>query len=226
MPSSETTGTTDTGGLQSIAALLSQFPKPAPQSPARRRATGFRRFTPASLEADKMAESFAGLPDGLDHHAQLLAALKAAAPLLGLSPRMVHAVDWLFKFTMPQDWRRGARPIVWPSASLRQEALGLSLTRTKAINRALIAAGVITMNDSANGKRHGRRDSKGRIVEAYGFDLSPIAARYAEFVQLAAKAKADRQEMGDSADGRRSPATGSRRSLRRPPNAASRAKSG
>ena len=57
---------------------------------------------------------------------QLLAAFKAAAPRLGLSPRLVHAVDWLFRFTQPQDWGRGGRPIVWPSASLQQEALGLS----------------------------------------------------------------------------------------------------
>ena len=52
------------------------------------------------------------------------------------------------------------------------------------------------MKDSPNGKRYGKRDPKGRIVEAYGFDLSPIAARHAEFVRLAAEAKAERAEMG------------------------------
>jgi replication initiation protein RepC len=128
-------------------------------------------------------------------HGQLLAAFKGAAPRLGLSPRMVHAVDWLFRFTMAQDWSRGGRPIVWPSSSLQQEALGLSPTRTKAINRALIEAGLITMKDSPNGKRYGKRGPKGNIVEAYGFDLSPIAARHAEFVALAAEAKAERDEM-------------------------------
>ena len=127
---------------------------------------------------------------------QLLAAFKAAAPRLGLSPRLVHAVDWLFRFTQPQDWGRGGRPIVWPSASMQQEALGLSATQVKAINRALIEAGVITMKDSPNGKRYGVRDRAGRITEAYGFDLSPIAARHAEFVRLAEEARAERAEMG------------------------------
>src|SRR5277367_4743950 len=136
--------------------------------------TGFRRLTPGLLKADRTAESFAGLPDGVTVHGQLLAAFKAAAPRLGLSPRMVHAIDWLFKFTMAQDWGRGGRPIVWPSASLQQEALGLSATRTKAINRALIEFGLVTMRDSPNGKRYGKRDPKGQIIEAYGFDLSPI----------------------------------------------------
>ena len=63
------------------------------------------------------------------------------------------------------------------------------------INRALIEAGLITMKDSPNGKRYGKRNAKGEIVEAYGFDLSPIGARYAEFVRLAVEAKAERGEM-------------------------------
>jgi replication initiation protein RepC len=158
--------------------------------------TGFRRLTPGLLKVDRTAESFVGLPDGVTMHGQLLAAFKAAAPRLGLSPRLVHAIDWLFRFTMAQDWGRGGRPIVWPSASVQQEALGLSPTRTKAINRALIEAGLVTMKDSPNGKRYGKRDAKGHIVEAYGFDLSPIAARHAEFTRLAAEAKAERIEMG------------------------------
>ena len=144
--------------------------------------TGFRRLTPGLLQAERTAGRFAGLPDGVTMHGQLLAAFKSAAPRMGLSPRMVHAVDWLFKFTQPQDWARGGRPIVWPSSSMQQESLGLSPTRAKAINRALIEAGLITMKDSPNGKRYGKRDHKGRIVEAYGFDLSPIAMRHAEFV--------------------------------------------
>src|SRR5271169_7152841 len=158
--------------------------------------TGFRRLTPSLLKADRTAERFAGLPNGLTVHGQLLAAFKAAAPRLGLTPRLVHAIDWLFRFTMPQDWGRGGRPIVWPSASMQQEALGLSPSQAKAINRALIEAGVLTMRDSPNGKRYGVRDRAGRITEAYGFDLAPIAARHAEFVRLAEAARAERAEMG------------------------------
>ena len=158
--------------------------------------TGFRRLTPSLLAADRAAETFSGLPAGVTMHGQLLAALKAAAPRLGLAPRLIHTIDWLFRFTQPQDWGRGGRPIVWPSASMQQDALGLSPTRVKAVNRALIDAGLITMKDSPNGKRYGRRNVQKHIVEAYGFDLSPIAARHAEFVRLAEEAKAERAEMG------------------------------
>src|ERR1051325_4040781 len=52
------------------------------------------------------------------------------------------------------------------------------------------------MKDSPNGKRYGYRDPKGRITEAYGFDLSPIAARYEEFRRLAQERKEERRAMG------------------------------
>lgn len=157
--------------------------------------TGSRRLTPSLLRADRTAESFTGLPEGITPGG-VLAALKAAAPRLGLSPRLVHAVDWLFRFTQPQDWERGGRPVVWPSAALQREALGLSETQVKAINRALIEAGLITMKDSPNGKRYGQRGRDGRIIEAYGFELSPLAARYTELVRVAEQARAEREEMG------------------------------
>jgi replication initiation protein RepC len=158
--------------------------------------TGFRRLTPGLLKADRKARGFSGLPDRVTAPGQLLAAFKAAAPRLGISPRLVHAVDWLFRFTQPQDWEKGARPVVWPSASVQQEALGLSPTQVKAVNRRLIEIELVTMRDSPNGKRYGLRDPKGRIVEAYGFDLSPIAARHAEFVELAEEGRAERRLMG------------------------------
>jgi replication initiation protein RepC len=157
--------------------------------------TGFRRLTPGLLKADRSAEGFNGMPEGITMPGQLLAAFKSAAPWLGLSPRLVHAVDWLFRFTQPQDWGRGGRPIVWPSASMQRDALGLSESQVKATNRALIEAGLITMKDSPNGKRYGRRDGQKRITEAYGFDLSPMATRYAEFVRVGQEAKAERADM-------------------------------
>src|SRR5665213_105411 len=104
--------------------------------------SGFRRLTPGLLKTDRSAECFNGLPDGVKTHGQLLAAFKAAAPHLGLSARLVHAVDWLFRFTQPQDWDDGSRPIVWPSASMQRESLGLSTSRVKALNRYLIEAGL------------------------------------------------------------------------------------
>ena len=158
--------------------------------------TGFRRMTPGLLKADRAADGFKGLPRGVKSPGQLLAAFKAAAPRLGISPRLVHAIDFLFCFTEPQDWEPESRPIVWPSTELQRTALGLQSTQLKEITRRLVELGLVTMKDSPNGKRYGKRDAKDRITEAYGYDLSLFAVRHAEFVRLAEEGRAERLAMG------------------------------
>ena len=60
---------------------------------------------------------------------------------------------------------------------------------------ALIRANLITPVDSPTGRRWGQRDARtGKIVEAYGFDLSPIGVRHAEFVAVAERAAAEERE--------------------------------
>ena len=79
---------------------------------------------------------------------------------------------------------------------MQQEFLGLSATAVKRLNRMLFEAGIFVIRDNEQGKRYGRRDpATGRIVEAYGFDLSPLALRYDEFIRIAAAAKVERQRM-------------------------------
>jgi replication initiation protein RepC len=83
---------------------------------------------------------------------------------------------------------------------MQQEALDLSPSQVKEINRRLIELGLITMRNSPNGKRYGRRHERtGHIIEAYGFDLAPIdrnTQRYAEFVRLAEEGRVERAAMG------------------------------
>src|SRR4051794_36624290 len=52
----------------------------------------------------------------------------------------------------------------------------------------MFEAGVFVIRDNPQG----RRDDKGRIIEAYGFDLSPLAQRCDEFVKIDAVAKVER----------------------------------
>ena len=156
--------------------------------------SGLRRLSLAMLSTERIGESFTGLPN-MSTPGRMLAAFKAAAPALGYGPRVVHVIDWLFSFAQPQDWTAGNKPIVWPSAHLQQQALGLGVTQAKSLNRHLVEIGLVTMKDSPNGKRYGKRDSSGRIVEAYGFDLSPLAARLVEFQVVAERARAERERM-------------------------------
>ncbi len=154
---------------------------------------GFRRLSPAMLAPGRTAENFTGLSDGEGSPGAVLAAFKSAAPYLGLSHRAVHAVDWLFRFTQKQDWELGSRPVVWPSAFMQAEALGLGLSQVKALNRHLVELGLVVMKDSPNGKRYGRRNKAGRIIEAYGFDLSPLAVRMEEFRAVAERGRETRE---------------------------------
>jgi replication initiation protein RepC len=157
-------------------------------------APGCRRLTPAHVQVQAIAERFEGLPDGVSK-GQALAAFKQAARPLGLSPRLRDAIDVLFAFSQPQDWQPGTRPIVWPSNRKLETTLGLARRQVQNVLSALIRANLITPVDSPTGRRWGHRDPKtGKIIEAYGFDLSPIALRHAEFVALAARAAAEERE--------------------------------
>ena len=157
--------------------------------------TGSRRLTLTMLTARDRADGFAGLPADSAKSLRLLAAFQQAEPYLGLPAHAFKLVSWLVKMTMPCDWQEGSRPIVWPSARLQQEYLGLSATRVKALNRALFETGIFVIRDNEQGKRYGRRGPDGRIIEAYGFDLTPLAQRYDEFVRIAAEAKIERERM-------------------------------
>jgi replication initiation protein RepC len=140
-----------------------------------------------------MAERFEGLPEGASK-GQALAAFKQAARPLG-SPRLRDAIDVLFAFSAAQDWQPGARPIVWPSNRKLETTLGLARRQVQNVLNALIRANLITPVDSPTGRRWGNRDAKtGKIVEAYGFDLSPIGLRHAEFVAIAERAAAEERE--------------------------------
>jgi replication initiation protein RepC len=130
-----------------------------------------------------------------------LAAFKRAAPALGVPRRVVDLVDTLMGWSHPQDWHGGPGPLVWPSDAELEERLLLRPSQRKALVRAALDAGLIRMRRSPTGRRYGRRDKPpaagGRILYAYGFDLSPLAERMAEFEQRAAEWKARREE-GDA----------------------------
>jgi replication initiation protein RepC len=144
---------------------------------------GFRRLTPGMLETAQRAADF----DFKEAHkpGQIIVAFKTAAPFLGYGAAVVHAIDFFFSLTKPVDWQPGCRPIVWPSSALQQSSLCIGASQVKRLNRRLVELGLIVIKDSPNGKRYGRRAGQsGPIIEAYGFDLSPLADRLDEFERV------------------------------------------
>ena len=163
--------------------------------PAPIRVFGCRRINLDMRARLDEADRFSGLPRGTAKPFQLLAAFEQAEPYLGLPAHAYKLIGWLVRQTQPQDWEEGSRPIAWPSAQRQAEFLGLSLRAVQKLNRLLWEAGIFVMRDHPQGKRYGRRDARGRIIEAYGFDLSPLAQRYDEFVKIAAAAQIERKRM-------------------------------
>ena len=156
-------------------------------------AAGLRRLRPQTVNAIATAERFGGLPPNLSR-GRMLAAFKRAAPYLGIAPRLRDAIDTLMAYSQPQDWEADSRPIVWPSNSALQEQLGLCRRQVQYLIRALVDKRLVVPVDSPTGRRWGRRHPvTGKIVEAYGFDLSPLAVRYTEFIAAAERARDDRQ---------------------------------
>jgi replication initiation protein RepC len=152
--------------------------------------TGWRKPTPGLGIAEQLAQ--AGERVDVPKTRAILA-IKRIAAHIGLKAGDIVLLDTLGAFTQAQDWKQGQRPIVWPSNSYLMERTGYSLSALKRHARRLAETGVIAFRDSPNGKRWGRRNSDGTIVEAYGFDLSPLAARVEEYERLHFEIQAERK---------------------------------
>jgi replication initiation protein RepC len=152
--------------------------------------TGWRKPTPGLGIAEQHAQAGEGLSVPKN---KALSAVKRVAAHLGLKPSDMMLLDTFGAFTKPQDWEQGRRPIVWASNAYLMEQTGFSLSALKRHARRLVEVGLIAFRDSPNGKRWGHRDDQGYIIEAYGYDLSPLAARAEEFEHLFAQIQDDRQ---------------------------------
>ena len=159
--------------------------------------SGRRKITPPQLRAE--AAGTVPLPSTSPGRA--LAAFKRGAAALGVPRRVVDLVDCLMSYSPSQDWEGvpGPGPIVWPSDAELEDRLCVGPSQRKAIVRAALDAGYVRLRRSPNGKRWGQREKGGRggrILDAYGFDLAPLAERMAEFEGLAAEWEARRDEGG------------------------------
>ena len=156
------------------------------------RPSGIRKLGTGSLRADSLLEAYAKRGD-YPSRSEASGAFKRAAPFVGHDAQAVTLIDYLISLTQPQDWEGG--PItVWPSNARLCHVFG-AVERTIQVQlAALHESGLICFVDSPSRRRYGVRDEDGRIVQAYGIDLRPLAARYEEFCETADAAEADFQE--------------------------------
>ena len=151
--------------------------------------TGRRKITPAMIAA-RAARPTTWHPV---KRGEALSALKRAAPALGIPRQVVTLMDYLVGRTRDADWAEGGRPLAWPSNVTLQDVLDVGRTQVKTLIRVALEHGLLEMDESPNGQRYGYRE-EGQIAEAYGFDLTPLAARAAELEQIARAHQERRRE--------------------------------
>lgn len=150
---------------------------------------GWRKPTPGLSSAEKHAQAGERLSIP---QTQAMVAVKKVSAAIGLKGTDIMLLDTFGAFTKPQDWQEGRRPIIWPSNAFLMQQTGLSLSALKRHTKYLAEIGLIAFRDSPNGKRWGHRDDQGFILEAYGIDLAPLAARTQEFEQLFVRIQEER----------------------------------
>jgi len=136
--------------------------------------SGGRRLRYAALAARKLA-----LEAGRTvTRKELSTAARDAAKALGLRPAQRMVLSELVACWGEQEWDR---LLVWPSNDYLMARTGLTERTISRIVRQLIDMELIVPKDSPNGKRFAVKDLTGQIIDAFGFDLTPIYARRGEW---------------------------------------------
>ena len=150
---------------------------------------GRRSLTLAHVAA-QMAAS-ARQPDKVVHKWRIFRAICTARPALCVSERSLAVLNALLSFHPETTLAAEDDLIVFPSNEqlcLRTHGMPPSTLRRQLA--ALVDAGLIVRRDSPNGKRYARKGRGGEITLAFGFDLSPLAARAEEFERMAEEIEA------------------------------------
>ena len=155
---------------------------------------GRRPYSLALMATQIVAQSCP--PETIAHKWQVLDDIRKAKEALGLSDRSVAVLNALLSFHQETNLSGGEPIVVFPSnKSLAQRANGMAETSLRRYLSRLVYLGFVLRRDSPNGKRYARRGEGGEIEEAFGFDLSPLVPRAAEFKRLAAEAIATERQL-------------------------------
>jgi len=135
---------------------------------------GGRISSSSHRKSYEQVEDFTGLEGNVNRY-DLLLLVKRIGKQAGFTPRMISLLDYYMAFTRDCDWEQGSSPIIYQSLSKTALDLGVSERQVQRLEQSLFEAGALTWHDSGNHRRYGKRDESGRIMYAYGVDLTPLA---------------------------------------------------
>lgn len=159
-------------------------PVPQPTTPF-----GRRPLSLAMMTAQAVAKACPD--DALAHKWRVFRDVTEAKERLAVSDRALAVLSALLTFHPETTLTPGTDLVVFPSnRELSLRAHGPSPATLRRALAQLVEAGLVIRRDSPNGKRYARRGSDGGIAQAFGFDLTPLLARGAEFACLAEEVRA------------------------------------
>jgi replication initiation protein RepC len=139
--------------------------------------SGGRRLRHAALAARKLA-----LEAGRTvTRKELSTAAREAGKALDLRPAQRAILSELVACWGEQEWER---LLVWPSNDYLMSRTGLTERAIRRVLRQLIDLQLIVPKDSPNGKRYAVKDLAGQVVDAFGFDLTPLYARRGDWAVM------------------------------------------
>lgn len=125
---------------------------------------------------------------------QVFRDIREAKEALGATDRALAILNALLTFHRDEELTGEGNLVVFPSnEQLIRRANGMSPATLRRHLANLVTSGLVIRRDSPNGKRFARKGQGGAIEQAYGFDLSPILVRAAEFRELAEAVAAERK---------------------------------
>src|SRR5690554_1156660 len=156
--------------------------------------TPFGRRTMSLGQISSQAAARAVPEHAAENKWKLFQHIRQARAQLGATDRGLAILNALLSFHPETNLAGGDTLIVWPSnEQLSARANGMSPATLRRHLANLVECGLIVRRDSPNGKRYARKGQGGEVEQAYGFDLSPIVARAAEFKELAEAVRAEKK---------------------------------
>jgi replication initiation protein RepC len=142
-------------------------------------ATGRRRDSATSWRVGRLFDA----PLFAVSRRELLKAARDAVRALALDRSERQLVECLAVCFGEQQLAHGL--LCWPSNAQIEKKTGMCERTIRRTIVKLRERGLIVMRDSANGKRFPISNAEGEVIDARGFDLTPLHARAAEFAERA-----------------------------------------
>jgi replication initiation protein RepC len=152
---------------------------------------GSQRMTHALLAVHQKARA---IPQGAAADKwQLHRWLCEGKNIIGISDRSLAVLSALLSFYPENTLVESGALVVFPSnKQLALRAHGMADATLRRHLATLVEAGIITRQDSPNGKRYARRSKTGELKVAFGFSLAPLLIRASEFEAAAEQVKAEK----------------------------------